>query len=300
MPTFEFTVALDRAPADDDFDRLFDAGLDDTTPETRDGRGVLSVARDAASMSAAIVSVVRDVTQAGFRVVGVEDDDLVSLKTVAQRTGRSYESVRLLATGKRGPGQFPEPLSGDGWALYSWALVAEWYSSNYGAEAVPLVSPDQRVIAAAALMLRAAETAGPAAVSLIDLLAPALPAEPQPASSVANRDAAERLSALEHPVFGPLFQGFPSDAVALAVSRSAASALASASGVSAALGTARSAGGPGVLTTHRDGGEVSVVRGNSGGDVSMHGRDGQVQSKGTTGTERTVKKHDVGTRTPPG
>lgn len=170
MPTFEFTVALDRAPADDDFDRLFDAGLDDTTPETRDGRGVLNVARDAASMSAAIVSVVRDVARAGFRVVGVEDDDLVSLKTVAQRTGRSYESVRLLATGKRGPGEFPEPLSGDGWALYSWALVAEWYSRNYGADAVPAVSPDQRVLAAAALMLRAATTAGPATAELAELI----------------------------------------------------------------------------------------------------------------------------------
>lgn len=109
MPTFEFTVALDRAPADDDFDRLFDAGLDDTTPETRDGRGVLNVAREAASMSAAIVSVARDVASAGFQVVDVVDDDLVSLKTVAQRTGRSYESVRLLATGKRGPGGFLGP-----------------------------------------------------------------------------------------------------------------------------------------------------------------------------------------------
>jgi hypothetical protein len=185
MPTFEFTVALDRAPADDDFDRLFDA-----TPETRDGRGVLNVARDAASMSAAIVSVVRDVTRAGFRVVSVEDDDLVSLKTVAQRTGRSYESVRLLATGKRGPGEFPEPLSGDGWALYSWALVAEWYSRNYGADAVPAVSPDQRVLAAAALMLRAAATAGPATAELVELVTANAPAAPVPVPHTFHGDDA--------------------------------------------------------------------------------------------------------------
>jgi hypothetical protein len=170
MPTFEFTVALDRAPADDDFDRLFEAGLDDTTPETRGGRGVLNVAREAASMSAAIASVILDVNRAGFRAVGVEDDDLVSLKTVAQRTGRSYESVRLLASGKRGPGDFPQPLSGDGWALYSWALVSEWYLQHYGPEAVDAVSPDQRVLAAASLMLRGAATAGPATGELVDAL----------------------------------------------------------------------------------------------------------------------------------
>jgi len=170
MPTFEFTVALDRAPIDDDYDRIFEAGLDDTTPETRDGHGVLNVHREAASMSAAIISVVHDVAQAGFRTVGIEDDDLVSLKTIAQRMGRSYESVRLLSTGKRGPGEFPEALSGDGWALYSWASVAEWYTRNYGADAVQAVSPDQRIIAAAALLLRAVETAGPATAELGELI----------------------------------------------------------------------------------------------------------------------------------
>jgi len=206
MPTFEFTVALDRAPADDDFDRLFDAGLDDTTPETRDGRGVLNVDRDAASMSAAIVSVVRDVARAGFRVVGIEDDDLVSLKTVAQRTGRSYESVRLLASGKRGPGEFPEPLSGDGWALYSWAHVSEWYAKNYGADAVPPVSPDQRVLAAAALMLRAAETAGSATAELVELVAPAAASAVVLESTEEPRDAAEHLAGLTHLVHGPLLQ----------------------------------------------------------------------------------------------
>lgn len=170
MPTYEFTVALDRAPDDDDFDRLFEAGLDDTTPETRDGHGVLNVAREAATMSAAILTVVRDVERAGFRAVGIEDDDLVSLKTIAQRTGRSYESLRLLASGKRGPGGFPEPLSGDGWALYSWALVADWYSRNYGADQVPAVTDDQRVLAAASLMLRAVETAGTAVSDLLALV----------------------------------------------------------------------------------------------------------------------------------
>lgn len=278
MPTFEFTVALDRAPADDDFDRLFEAGLDDTTPETRDGRGILNVARDAASMSAAIVSVVRDVARAGFRVVGVEDDDLVSLKTVAQRTGRSYESVRLLATGKRGPGEFPEPLSGDGWALYSWALVAEWYSRNYGPEAVAVVSPEQRVLAAASLMLRAVETAGPATAELVELVAPVASSGAGEAPTN-ERDTAKRLSELTHPVFGPLFHTEAvTGAVAAALASSGAAASAALSGSSAAVSSAlwvRGSRGEG-------GGEVSVHGNNGGGEVSVHGPDGRVRAKTTT------------------
>lgn len=68
LPTFEFMAVLDRTPVAGDFDRLFDAGLDDTTPETRAGRAVLTVHRSAASHAAAIASVRRDVEQAGFRV----------------------------------------------------------------------------------------------------------------------------------------------------------------------------------------------------------------------------------------
>lgn len=155
MPSYEFTVTLDRVPVDEDLDRLFAAGLDDTTPETREGRGVLNVARDADSLCEAIVSVYEDAKRAGFRVVGIDDEDLVSLKTIARRIGRSYESVRLLAQGKRGPGGFPPALSGDGWSLYSWANVSTWLQDVYGSGSA--VAEDDRVIAAADHLLRARE-----------------------------------------------------------------------------------------------------------------------------------------------
>jgi hypothetical protein len=86
-------------------------------------------------------------------VHGIEEEDLVSLKTMAHRLGRSYESVRLLAAGKRGPGGFPAPLSGDGWALFSWSNVASWFESNYGTGSS--ISDDDRLIAAADHLLRA-------------------------------------------------------------------------------------------------------------------------------------------------
>lgn len=153
MTTYEFTVFLDRAPVESDYDKLFEAGLDDATPGTQDGRGYLDVAREAPSIAEAIVSVASDAEKAGFAVVGVEENDLVSLKTVANRIGRTYESVRLLALGRRGPGNFPAPLSGDGWALYSWANVAAWFTAAYGTPAA--ASENDRIISAAGHILRA-------------------------------------------------------------------------------------------------------------------------------------------------
>lgn len=153
MSTQSFTVVLDRLAADEDYDRIYEAGLDDTTPETRDGALLLRVDRDAENLDAAIVSVVADVQRAGFEVTAVEADDLVSLKTVAARLDRSYEGVRLLAAGKRGPGGFPAALSGDGWSLYSWAAVADWFAEHYGVG--EQVGAYERTIAAADLLVRA-------------------------------------------------------------------------------------------------------------------------------------------------
>lgn len=80
---------------------------------------MLSVEREPETLPAAVLSVAADAERAGFEVVAVEEKDLVSLRTIASRLGRTYESVRMLSTGKRGPGGFPAPLSGEGWALYS-------------------------------------------------------------------------------------------------------------------------------------------------------------------------------------
>lgn len=153
MALHEFTARLDRVPDDADDDRLFESGPDDTSPEVVDGRGVLRVSREADDIAEAIISVVRDAENAGLTVVGIDDEDLVSLKPFASRSGRTYESLRLLATGRRGPGNFPAPLSGDGWALYSWAAVADWLTAYTGAPAT--ASEHERVIAAADHLLRA-------------------------------------------------------------------------------------------------------------------------------------------------
>jgi hypothetical protein len=148
-----FTAWLDRVPTEDEYDALHDAGLDDTTPETDQGRCLLNVHREAATLTEAIISVVEDAERAGFRVVALEDEDLVSLKTVAQRVGKTYEWVRQLASGQRGPGGFPVAMSGDGWTLVSWAAAADWFREHHGSDVTS--TERERTLAAADYLLRA-------------------------------------------------------------------------------------------------------------------------------------------------
>lgn len=151
--THDFTLVLDHVPREAELDDLFEAGCDDATPESHQGEAWLHFDREASTLAEAIVSAVRDVTSAGFHAVAVQSDDLVALKDIASRTGRSYEGVRLLASGARGPGGFPPPMSGSGWSLYSWAQVSAWFARHYG-----LTDPAEeydREIAAADHLVRA-------------------------------------------------------------------------------------------------------------------------------------------------
>ncbi|GAA5063947.1 hypothetical protein [Nocardia callitridis] len=159
MSRSEFTLILDRTPTDDDLDALYSAGLDDTTPEYGP-RSVplIHVHRDAESLATAIIGAVREVESVGLSVVGVRSEDLVTLKTIAARTDRTYEGVRRLAGGDRGPGGFPAPTSGDGYALFSWTEVARWFAQHYGMPD-PTTEYD-RMIAAADHLVRAKRLLG--------------------------------------------------------------------------------------------------------------------------------------------
>ncbi len=59
------------------------------------------------------------------------DQDLVSVSDIAQRVGRTRESVRLLVDGKRGPGRFPPPIGvvGDGIRVWPWSAALEWFQN---------------------------------------------------------------------------------------------------------------------------------------------------------------------------
>jgi hypothetical protein len=111
-------------------DALFEAGCDDATLAFRNGVGYLQFDRRAPSLDAAILSAVRDVERADFRltVVRVEPGDSVSASEIARRMQVTREYIRLLVQGKRGEGDFPAPQSGiTGKTLvWSWAGVVRW------------------------------------------------------------------------------------------------------------------------------------------------------------------------------
>ena len=127
---YEFTLVVDRDPTEV-ADHLFEVGHGDYVPEGPNP-ALVHVLHKATTLAAAIVTAVHIVEAVGLSVVGLKSDDLVSVKEIAARLGRTYESVRLLAAGQRGPGGFPAPLSDGQWALYSWTEVADWFATHYG------------------------------------------------------------------------------------------------------------------------------------------------------------------------
>lgn len=83
------------------------------------------------------MSAVADVEKVeGLTVVGVLQDDPVTLVDIARRTARTRESVRMLASGKRGPGGFPEPMlvTTGGEKVWNWPDVGGWLRDRLGSE----------------------------------------------------------------------------------------------------------------------------------------------------------------------
>lgn len=109
---------------------LYEAGCDDALLAFRAGTAYLEFDRQADDLEQGILTAVRDVEQADERlsVVRVEPGDLATAAEIARRAHLTREYVRLLAEGKRGPGDFPAPQSGiTGKTLvWSWAEVARW------------------------------------------------------------------------------------------------------------------------------------------------------------------------------
>lgn len=159
--TYTFTLVLDgpRSIDEDLEDRLYEAGCDDALLSLSNGVLCLDFDREAASLSEAILSAVLNVEDADVEatVVRVEPDDLVTASEIASRTGRSRESIRLLAMGRRGAGGFPAPVRGvkSHARHWRWAEVASWLAEHEGAAVQTIVS-EARTIAAinAALDLR--------------------------------------------------------------------------------------------------------------------------------------------------
>jgi hypothetical protein len=156
MSEYSFTLVIDGVLEDETLDELFETGADDATFGSVDGAHYADFDREAPTLSAAISSAIADIESVpGLRVRRVEPDDLVTQSEIAERLGRSRESVRLLIAGERGSGDFPTPVSHlrSRNRLWRWSDVAAW-----AGEANPAERAEARLIAAlnAALDLRTA------------------------------------------------------------------------------------------------------------------------------------------------
>lgn len=131
--TFALLVAGLDVEDDAHCDAYFGAGLADSFLEDRDGLALATFSRTAGSAGAALRSAIEDVERAlpTARVLRV-DDQLMNLNDLADRLGRTAESVRLLATAERGPGGFPPPAGvvGKGVRVWRWADVRPWLAQH--------------------------------------------------------------------------------------------------------------------------------------------------------------------------
>jgi hypothetical protein len=142
--TYEFSLLLEGPDvlSEDVFSAL-DERCDDAIFGHRGRLRFADFEREADSFEEAVVSAISDVERSadGLRVVRVQPDELVTATTIADRVGRSTQSINQLAGRKRRKDQppFPGPVA---WVdaktrLWRWSDVVEWFA-RMGGE----VSPD--------------------------------------------------------------------------------------------------------------------------------------------------------------
>lgn len=136
MKIYSFTLIVEGPDLQDDdlIDRVYEAGCDDAVVGSSQGVQFLDFDREAQSLDVAILSGIRDIENLeGVTVVRIADAGLLTIADIAERTGRTRESVRLLIEGKRGPGGFPPPVTDPRRRrnrLWYWPEVARWFEST--------------------------------------------------------------------------------------------------------------------------------------------------------------------------
>jgi len=166
MKTHRFTLVVEGPDLQDDrvVDALFEAGCDDATVGRLGAVQYLDFDREAETLADAVFGATEAVEAAvpATQVVHLEPDELVTMAEIAQRTGRSRESIRLLANGERGPGGFPPPATHfkSRSRMWEWHAVATWFADALGEVGLPDPSGAPDFIAAFNAGLKLRRTAG--------------------------------------------------------------------------------------------------------------------------------------------
>ncbi|GAA2633744.1 hypothetical protein SMC26_14780 [Actinomadura fulvescens] len=136
MPSYDFALVLSRPLYEEELDPLFDRTHGQVTvsiisePHHADRPGNATCTWQGPTLATAIMDVIAHVEASapGLQVERVEADPLLTIRDIAERVGRTADSVRLAITGARGAGGFPaSELSSAGHRLWRWSKVAAWY-----------------------------------------------------------------------------------------------------------------------------------------------------------------------------
>ena len=159
MQSWAFTLIVEGKDlqSDETFDALFEAGCDDALVGRTNGVQYMDFDREALTLADAVLSAVNAVESVpGVRVVRLDDVDLVSMSEIAERTGRTRESIRLLVSGERGPGGFPLPANDPkrSHRVWHWPEVERWMQESSGKAQASDSEEDLRAALTAAIAAR--------------------------------------------------------------------------------------------------------------------------------------------------
>ncbi|GAB3659154.1 hypothetical protein GCM10027589_20140 [Actinocorallia lasiicapitis] len=132
MAAYEFELVLSRPVFEHELDQLFERTQGYVTvacvrgPAEVTGPGHARCSWEAKTLAKAMIEVILITESAttDLTVRRAEADPLLAMREIADRVGRTVESVRLAVTGQRGPGGFPAPETH---RLWRWSQVAAWY-----------------------------------------------------------------------------------------------------------------------------------------------------------------------------
>jgi len=137
MQVHEFRLLVTEKIDQDGANRIYEAGVDDGFPESGPSGHSIGFEREAPSFEEAVFSAVEQVEAAGFEILRVEPDELVSAADVASRTGRSRQSISSLISGTRGPRGWPPPVAGTVRSpAWRWSDVAAWFGAFDGSQEI--------------------------------------------------------------------------------------------------------------------------------------------------------------------
>ncbi len=156
MSQFDFVLVMEGPMDLAAVEALFEGGCSDMTFQGDEHGGLALVHREAPVVIDAVLGAIRDIeTASRLRVVEVENQEMVDLSDIAWRLGRTPESVRLLASGRRGPGGFPAPaVRRRRGQLWRWPEVAVWANEHLADVQLDPDEPARMAAINAALALR--------------------------------------------------------------------------------------------------------------------------------------------------